>query len=874
MTSSIIREKFLAFFEERGHKIYESSSLVPNDPTLLLTAAGMVQFKPFFLGLKKPDVKRAASIQKCARTTDIGLVGKTARHLTFFEMLGNFSFGDYYKKESIEYAWDFLTNHVHLEVEKLWATVFYEDEDAVKAWIEIGIDPDRIVRLGEKDNFWSAGPTGPCGPCSEILIDQGEEFGCNSPDCKVGCDCDRYLELWNLVFMQYDRDEAGDLHPLKVKGIDTGMGLERLASVLQGVRTNFDTDLLKPIIDKITILSKVPYGADAKSDASIRLIADHARATTFLISDGVFPSNEGRGYILRRLIRRAVRHGRLLGIEDKFLVRLAATAVETMSGRYPDLKGHEKYIFATIDEEETRFTKTLKQGITLLTGFIEEAKSKKTAILAGADVFKLYDTYGFPVELTTEMAEEEGLGIDEDSFNALMEDQRIKSGKGISHAADIDLNLSKLEQDIGATEFIGYFNYKEKAQIKAITIDGELTDSITDGQKGNIVLDKTVFYGTSGGQVGDTGVIQTNAGRFEVSNTEKTAFGLILHGGTLVKGKLSVGDPVTASVDEQERKAIMKNHTATHLLHWALRTKLGEHVKQAGSLVTDKRLRFDFTHNKPLSREFIKEVEVTVNNLIVDNLPVRAFTTSIEYAKESGVTALFGEKYGEFVRVIEVDDISKELCGGTHIAATGEIGSIKIVSEASIGSNLRRIEALTGMNAVNYVHDLQDSMLAVEETLSAKAETVPQRIVELVEKNKALEAELKKLKHSSIKEVSEELINNSEKIGDISFISGNLEKESVEELRRYMDLIRQKVKDAAVVLTATGNGKVHLIAGATKQAVEKGFQANQLIKIISPIIDGGGGGKPELAQAGGKRSSNINEVFNATREYIRELESK
>lgn len=874
MTSSEIRTKYLDFFEKRGHRVHSSSSLVPHDPTLLLTAAGMVQFKPYFLGLKKPGVRRAVSVQKCVRTTDIGLVGKTARHLTFFEMLGNFSFGDYYKKEAIEWAWDFLTNTMKLDIDRLWATVFYDDEEAVDVWLQVGIEPGRIVRMGEEDNFWSAAPTGPCGPSSELIYDQGEEFGCNKPDCKAGCDCDRYLELWNLVFMQYDRDEAGMLHPLTVKGIDTGMGLERLASVMQGVSTNFDIDIFRPIVEVVAELSNVKYGASSKADSSIRLIADHVRAMTFLINDGVFPSNEGRGYVLRRLIRRAIRHGRLIGIEDKFLTKICQVVIEVMGTRYSELKHNIKYIFATVDEEELRFSKTLKQGISMLTSFIGEAKTKGSTIMAGADVFKLYDTYGFPVELTGEMAEEEGLGIDEDGFNILMEDQRIKSGKGISHAADIDLNLSQLEQEIGPTEFIGYFNYKDKSSVLALTIDGQLVDELSEGQEANVILDRTVFYGTSGGQVGDTGAIENPTGKFQVTNTEKTAGGLILHGGKMVSGKLAVGNEVIAGVNEDSRKAIMKNHTATHLLHWVLRTKLGEHVKQAGSLVTENRLRFDFTHNKPLSWEDIKDVERTLNKLIVENFPVRAYTTSINYARESGVTALFGEKYGEFVRVVEVDDISKELCGGTHISAAGEIGSFKILSESSIGSNLRRIEALTGMNAVDYVHNIQSSVRAIEDSLGVKGEQLPEKIAELVEKNKELEGQSKKLKQSAIKDTSQELIDKKETIGGITFISGNLQKESIEGMRQYLDIIKQKVNNAAVILAATSNGKVQLVAGATRQAVEKGFQANHLIKIISPVIEGGGGGKPELAQAGGKKASSIPKVFEITREYIKDLERK
>lgn len=869
MTSSEIRDKFLDYFKGRGHIIYKSSSLVPDDPTLLLTAAGMVQFKPFFLGMKKPDIKRAISIQKCVRTTDIGLVGKTARHMTFFEMLGNFSFGDYYKKEAIEWAWDFITSEIGLDKKNLWVTVYLDDDEAVKAWQGIGVDSDRIIRLGEEHNFWAAGPTGPCGPCSEIIYDLGEKVSCDKANCRIGeCDCDRYLELWNLVFMQHDRDEAGKLHPLKNKGIDTGMGLERLAVVIQGVSSCFETDLFEPIISKVKELSKV----NDKTVFAVRLISDHVRAITFLIADGVFPSNEGRGYVLRRLIRRAVRYGKLVQAGSNFLSKVALSVIEPMSPQYPELSEHKDYILATIDEEESKFDKTLKQGMSVLARIIEEVKSKSLPNISGGDAFQLYDTYGFPLELTQELTDEEGLGVDIENFNVLMEEQKKRSKKGAPFASELDLKLSKLEEHIKETEFIGYSNYRNSGRIMGLASDGILVDNVRAGQNASIVLDKTVFYATAGGQVGDTGIIESGKGKFEVTTTEKTASGLIIHGGKVISGAFDIGDEVTARIDEQERKAIMRNHTATHVLHWALRMKFGTHIKQAGSLVDMNRLRFDFTHNKPLDWKQVKEIENKANSIVIENLPVRAYVTSMDYARESGVTALFGEKYGDFVRVVEVGDISKELCGGTHVSATGDIGNIKIIGEFSIGANLRRVEAVTGYKALEYVHSVQKTVNDASKKLDTKPEKLLDKIDHLIGDRQELEKKVKEYKREKMHSRSTQLADTAEKIGKITLIMGDVKDGSMDDLREYVDAIRQKVKNSAVILSSSKNNKIFLIAGATKEALKGGFNANELIKKISPLIGGGGGGKAEMAQAGGIKPTGISAVFKATKEYVESLE--
>lgn len=872
MTSSEIRNKFLDYFKGKGHAIYKSSSLVPDDPTLLLTAAGMVQFKPYFLGLKKPVVKRAASIQKCVRTTDIGLVGKTTRHMTFFEMLGNFSFGDYYKKEAIEWAWDFITNEMNLDKNKLWVTVYLNDDEAAEAWQKINVSPDRIIRLGEEHNFWAAGPTGPCGPCSELIFDLGEGVSCGKPDCNIGtCDCDRYLELWNLVFMQYDRDKSGKLHPLKNKGIDTGMGLERLAVVLQGVNSCFETDLFIPIVSKVKELSKV------KSEeilGSIRLISDHVRAITFLIADGVFPSNEGRGYVLRRLIRRAVRYGKIIQAKPNFLNNVALPIIDLMQPQYPELKEHKDYILATIDEEESKFNKTLKQGMSVMTRVIEEAKSKSLSRISGADAFQLYDTFGFPLELTQELAEEEELGVDLDNFNILMEEQKKRSKKGVPFASELDLKLSKMEEHIRETEFLGYSNFHNKTEIVGLALDGVMADCVKEGQNATIILDKSVFYATAGGQRGDTGIIKSDKGKFEVSTTEKTSSGIILHGGKVLSGIFSINDEVVVQIDEQARKATMRNHTATHILHRVLRMKFGSHIKQAGSLVDKNRLRFDFTHNKPLDQQQIKEIEDKANSVVIENLPVRAYVTSMDYAKESGVTALFGEKYGDFVRVVEVGDISKELCGGTHVSATGDIGSIKITSESSVGANMRRIEAVTGYEALVYVHNIQDIL----DRASTKLNTDPGKLLvklnDLIGELSDYEHQIKEFKKEKIKMQSLKLAESAEQIGTIRLVMDDIRNESMDDLRKYVDIVRQKVKNSAIILSSKSDNKISLIVGATEEAISSGFNANELVKRVSPLIDGGGGGKAEMAQAGGIKPDGISAVFKATKEYVRSLENK
>ncbi|MCL5291349.1 MAG: alanine--tRNA ligase [Actinobacteria bacterium] len=865
MNSRKLRKKFLDFFAARDHRIIPSSSLVPDDPTLLLTAAGMVQFKKVFSGEKKVDYARAATIQKCVRTTDIERVGETARHLTFFEMLGNFSFGDYYKRESIKWAWELITDDLKVDKDRLYITIYQDDDESFAIWHEeMGIHEDRIFRMTEKDNFWSAGPTGPCGPCSEILYDQGENVGCGRPGCKIGCECDRFLEIWNLVFTEFDRDEEGNLHALPRKNIDTGMGLERIAAVMQDVPTVFDTDLFKPIIRVVSKVSGVRLGESGKSDVSIRIIADHARAAAFLIGDGVVPSNEGRGYVLRRLIRRAIRHGRLLGVDEPFFVKVIGAVLETMEDAYRELAEHADYIRQTAEKEEERFLSTLRQGLIIIEEVIEELMSEKATTVPGEVVFRLYDTYGFPVDLTREIALENGLSIAEEEFEKLMEEQRRLSrakqrfveADGWAGDASKEIYRDVLEE-YGKSDFVGHEVDEVETTIKAIIRGNAILTEADEGEEVELVFEKTPFYAEKGGQIGDRGVIETAGARAEIVDTQEYAPKLISHRGKVVTGKLKMGEQVRAKVDVGRRQAIRRAHTATHVLHWALRLVLGEHAKQAGSLVEPDRLRFDFTHFSALSEDEIKKVERLVNEKVFEHHAVRAYITSLEFAKESGAVALFGEKYGEFVRVVEVGNFSRELCGGSHLGNTSEIGLVKILTEASIGANTRRIEALCGMRAYEYFSGQDATVSELAVILKSDKAALFDRVNVLLSTVRSQEQELLKLQESARKSRVSDLVSSARSINGAQVVLERVEAPDMESLRSYVDLLREKLPSSVVLLASESHGRVLLVAGATSDLVKAGVHAGDLLKKVAPLVGGGGGGRPDMAQAGGKHPEKI-----------------
>lgn len=871
MTSQEVKEKFLNFFAKKKHKILSGSSLVPDDPTLLLTAAGMVQFKPIFLGEKKVDFRRAATAQKCVRTSDIENVGHTARHLTFFEMLGNFSFGDYYKEEAIQWGWEFLTKDLKLSKKKLWITIFKDDDESFLVWRDkVGIEEERIVRLGEEDNFWSAGDTGPCGPCTEMVYDLGKEHGCGKKTCDIHCGCDRWLEVWNLVFMQYNRDEKGKLEPLKRKGVDTGLGLERAASILQGVPNNFETDLMKPVLNKVASLAGIEYKQDTKKDVSLKIVTDHMRAITFMISDGVLPSNEGRGYILRRLLRRAVRHGRLLGIEKTFLPEVADKVVKVMRDGYPELEENLDFVGQIVRSEEERFTQTLKSGLLVLSEVVKKAKQKKTLKLSGDIAFQLYDTYGFPLELTQEIAQESGLEVDLKSFEKLMERQRAKarlSWTGKKH--ELDEVYAEVFDYAGGTRFIGYSTDAAEASVKAIVKRGVAVKEAKKGEQVEIVLDETPFYAEMGGQVSDQGTIEAKEGRLEVIDTQTFLGEMFLHKGKMAQGLIKIGDKVKAEVDIKRRQEICKNHTATHLLHWALRLVLGKHVKQAGSLVDEGRFRFDFTHFANLKSEEILKVERLVNDKILEAHPVRCYTTSFDFAKQSGAIALFGEKYSDFVRVVEAGNFSKELCGGTHIDNTSKIGLFKIVSEGSIGANLRRIEGCTSYSALNYVCQEEQQLGEVTSLLKTKKDEVANKLVHFLSDYKEKEKEMESLRSQALNRKVKEALKLKKNVGKYKIIVNPTTTQDMETLRNLNDILHQKAATAVTVSGATTANEALIVAKANEAAIKAGFSANNLLREIAPLIGGGGGGRADMAQAGGKKKEKLGE---ALKEVDRHLE--
>lgn len=866
-----IREKFLSFFEGKGHLRLPSAPLVPqNDKSLLLINSGMAPLKPYFTGAEKPPSTRVATCQKCIRTPDIERVGQTARHGTFFEMLGNFSFGDYFKREAIQWAWEFVTQELEIPVSRLWVSIYEEDDEAFEIWVnEVGVSSDRIVRLGKEDNFWEIG-IGPCGPCSEIYYDMGEEYGCGKESCAVGCDCDRFVEFWNLVFTQFDRDEEGNYTPLANPNIDTGMGLERMATIMQDVRSIFEVDTIKHILDYICSLSKVEYGKEASVDMSIRVITDHIRSVTFMVGDGILPSNEGRGYVLRRLLRRAARHGKLLGIHGAFLFKVAQRVIEVSKDAYPELAERAETIEKVISIEEQRFQETIDQGLSILQNYIIEMKKQNRMELSGKDAFKLYDTYGFPLDLTKEILGEEGIKVDEEAFHEEMKKQRerarIARGENNSVGWEED-PFAHLDSEI-RSDFVGYDSIEAKGKIIAIVKKGE---TISEGRKDDeiiLLLDRTPFYAESGGQVGDKGVIETETGLVRVSDTKKGSKDRILHFGKVTEGWIGSGQSVVSRVNKGLRMDTARNHTTTHILHKALKEVLGEHVEQAGSLVSPERLRFDFQHYSGMTREELELVENKVNDIILESLPVNIIETTLNEAKKLGAIALFGEKYAERVRVVKVGDYSVELCGGTHLTNTSQSGLFRIVSEGGVAAGIRRIEAVTGEKAIEYYRERETHLNRSAQLLKTLPLEVPNKIESLLKEIKDLEKEIERLKGKMAGGIVEELMAKKEIIAGIPVIISRQDDLDLEGLRNLGDRLRDRLESGLIVLGTSKNSKVNFVVMATKDMVKKGIHSGSLIAQIAKITGGGGGGRPDMAQAGGKDPSLVNQALEKAKELI------
>ena len=864
MTGKELRARFLTFFLERGHTVVASSSLIPhNDPTLLFTNAGMNQFKDCFLGLEKRDYVRACSSQKCVRAggkhNDLENVGRTARHHTFFEMLGNFSFGDYFKKEAIAFAWEFLTKDLGLDKSRLYVTVFTDDDEAADIWhLQEGVPRDRIYRFGEKDNFWSMGDTGPCGPCTEIFWDNGPEVGCGKPDCAVGCDCDRYMEIWNNVFMQFDRSSDGTLTPLPKPAVDTGMGLERICTVMQGVKSNYDTDLLQGIIRHIESLSGKRYRTNEKDDVSMRVIADHSRAVTFLICDGVLPSNEGRGYVLRRIMRRAARHAKMLGFAEPVLYRAVDAVNSIMGDAFPELLEREEYVKKVIRAEEERFAETLDRGLAILNDEVADLKKKGLQVLPGETVFKLYDTFGFPVDLTADIMAAEGFILDEAGFEACMERQREQArehwkGSGEEGIAAIykNLHIQGLR-----TRFVGYDEKASYGTIIALVKKGQLVDEAEAGDEVEIITDVTPFYGESGGQAGDIGSISTGGAHLTVTTADKPFSDLIVHHAVINEGVLRKGDAADLKVSSIERNATARNHTATHLLQSALRQVLGDHVKQAGSLVTPDRLRFDFTHFAAMTPDELARAEELVNSYIMDNTDVMSTEMNSSEALESGATALFGEKYGDRVRVVRVGEVSAELCGGTHVRAAGDIGFFKIISEAGIAAGVRRIEALTGSGALNYVQEIEDGQRKVSALLKAEGGDPLDKLEKLLARQREMQREIDTLQGRLNSVQSSDLLAGVREVAGVKLLATRVTIADPKGLRELSDTLKDRLGSGIIVLGAESDGKAHLLVAVTKDLTGR-FKAGELIRQLAPIVGGNGGGKPELAQAGGSQPEKL-----------------
>ena len=860
-----LRRMYLDFFESKDHLKMKSFSLVPhNDNSLLIINSGMAPLKPYFTGQEIPPRRRVTTCQKCVRTGDIENVGKTARHLTFFEMLGNFSFGDYFKHEAIAWSWEFLTKVVGMEPERLYPSIYCEDDEAYDIWTkEIGVSGERITRFyrdesGKCDNFWEHG-AGPCGPCSEIYYDRGEKYGCGRPDCKVGCDCDRFMEVWNNVFTQFNNDGHGNYSELAQKNIDTGMGLERLAVVVQDVDSVFDIDTMKAIRDRICAIAGVEYQKDAAADVSIRLITDHIRSTTFMISDGIMPGNEGRGYVLRRLIRRAARHGRLLGISGKFMANLSETVISECKDGYPELEEKKAFILNVLTQEEEKFDRTIDQGLAILADMEAEMEKSQSKVLAGENAFKLYDTYGFPFDLTEEILAEKELSVDKDGFEACMKEQKEKARKTrkVTNYMGADATVYESISTALTTEFVGYDRLEHTSEITAMTTETELVDALADGDIGTIVVKESPFYATMGGQNGDKGVITMAESEFVVEDTIKLPGNKTGHIGRVTKGMFKTGDAVTLKVEASNRLDTCKNHSATHLLQKALREVLGTHVEQAGSFVDGERLRFDFTHFAAMTGEEIAKTEAMVNEQIANALPVKTQVMSIDEAKKTGAMALFGEKYGEKVRVVSMGEFSTELCGGTHVANTGVISVFKIISESGVAAGVRRIEALTGNGVLSYYKQLEKTLENAAKTVKATPASLVEKCAHLMAELKSLQGENESLKAKAAKEALGDVMNQVKEIAGVKLLASGVENVDMNGLRDLGDSLKEKIGEGVVLLLSAQGGKVNMVAMATDGAVAKGAHAGNLIKGIAALVGGGGGGRPNMAQAGGKNPEGI-----------------
>ena len=868
-----LRRMFLDFFESKGHLVMKSFSLVPhNDNSLLLINSGMAPLKPYFTGQEIPPRRRVATCQKCIRTGDIENIGKTARHGTFFEMLGNFSFGDYFKTEAIHWSWEFLTEVVGLDPDRLYPSVYLDDDEAFDIWNkEVGIPAERIFRFGKEDNFWEHG-SGPCGPCSEIYYDRGEKFGCGKPGCTVGCDCDRYIEVWNNVFSQFDNDGHGNYSELKQKNIDTGMGLERLAVVVQGVDSLFTVDTNKALLDRVCQLAGKEYQKDHETDVSLRIVTDHIKSCTFMISDGIMPSNEGRGYVLRRLLRRAARHGRKLGIEGKFLADLSTTVIELSKDGYPELEEKQAMILKVLSEEEDKFNKTIDQGLSILGDMEAEMQTAGEKSLSGANAFKLYDTYGFPLDLTKEILEERGYTVDEDGFAAAMKEQKEKARKArkTTNYMGADVTVYQSIDAAVTSEFVGYDQLEASSTISVLTTEDEIVEALTDGQRGTIIADQTPFYGTMGGQQGDVGTISSPNGEFKVEETIHLQGSKIGHVGVMTKGMLRVGEKVNLKVCAENRQLTCKNHSATHLLQKALRMVLGDHVEQAGSYVDAGRLRFDFTHFSAMTPEEIKKTEELVNREIQASLPVVTEVMSLDEAKKTGAMALFGEKYGEKVRVVKMGDFSVELCGGTHVSNTSSIASFKILSETGIAAGVRRIEALTSQGLIRHYEEVEEQLHQAAKTAKTTPAALNAKIESLLEEIRSLSSENEKLKNKLANESLGDVASQVKEIEGLKVLATKVDGVDMNGLRNLGDQMKNQLGECVVVMASVQDGKVNLMATATDGAQKRGAHAGNLIKAIAGLVGGGGGGRPGMAQAGGKNPAGIDEALEKALETVKE----